>query len=118
LLGRGDRSSGQLDAILLTVQLLLGFGLDGDNVGGPRYLALELGIAQDGHELHVTWPPQDDVVRSGEVNHFETEHLGAIIARDSEGDRKSNLPKGDELLARDHSVERVWAALELVPGEP
>jgi hypothetical protein len=58
------------------------------------------------------------VVRPGEVGYPKGEHLSAVIACVLEGDRQGNSPEGDELLARDHSVEWMWVALELIPGKP
>jgi hypothetical protein len=58
------------------------------------------------------------VVRPREVDHLKGECFGAVVARVFEGDRQSNLPEGDELLARDNSVERVWTTFELVLGKP
>jgi hypothetical protein len=83
-----------------------------------NHLELEVGISGDGHELDVTWPPQDDMVRPGEVGHLESEHFGAVVACVPKSYRQSNLYEGDKMLAQDHSVERVWAASELVSGKP
>jgi hypothetical protein len=58
------------------------------------------------------------MVRPGEVNQFKCEHLGVVIARVPEGDRHSNPPEGDRLLTWDHSIEWMWAALELVLAKP
>jgi hypothetical protein len=58
------------------------------------------------------------VVRPGEVDYLEREHLGAVVAHVFEGDRRINLLEGNKLSARDHSIERVWATLELVTGKP
>jgi hypothetical protein len=58
------------------------------------------------------------VVRPGEVNHLKHKHLSVVVARVSEGDRQSDLPEGDGLLAQDHSIEGMWATLELVSSEP
>jgi hypothetical protein len=58
------------------------------------------------------------VVRPEEVDHLEGEHFGAVVACIPKGDRQTNLPEGDGLLARDHSIERVQASFELVPGQP
>jgi hypothetical protein len=118
LFGRSDRWGGQLDAVLLAAQHLLRLGLHGDDPGGFRYLEFEVSVVGDGHELDITRPPQYDVVRPGEVDYLECEHLGAIVARISEGDRQGDLPMRDGLFARDHSVERVWPALELFTGKP
>jgi hypothetical protein len=57
------------------------------------------------------------VVRFGEVDYLKHEHLGEVATHVPDGDRQGDLPKGNGLLARDHSIEWVWAALELVPGE-
>jgi hypothetical protein len=57
------------------------------------------------------------VIRPRVVNLFEHEHFSVIIARVSEGDRQGDPPEGDALLAQDHSVEWVRAALELIPGK-
>jgi hypothetical protein len=65
----------------------MGVGLHGDDADGSGYLELEVGIGGDGHTLHVTWLPNVDMVRSGEVDHFNSEHLSAVIACVSEGDR-------------------------------
>jgi hypothetical protein len=58
------------------------------------------------------------MVRTGEIDHLERECLGAVVARVSEGDWQSDSPKGGGLLARDHPIEWMWAALELIPVEP
>jgi hypothetical protein len=58
------------------------------------------------------------MVRPGEVDYLKCEYLSAVVARVSECDRQGDLPKTVGLLARDHSVEWVWATLELVTGEP
>jgi hypothetical protein len=58
------------------------------------------------------------VVRPKEVDHLEHEHPSVVTACVVEGDRQSNPPEGDILLARDHSVEWVRVTLELVPGKP
>jgi hypothetical protein len=39
----------------------MSFGLHGDDRGRPGYLELEVGVAGYGHELDITWLPQDDV---------------------------------------------------------
>jgi hypothetical protein len=41
-----------------------------------------------------------------------------MVADVSEGDWQSDPSEGDELLALDHSIELVRAALELIPGKP
>jgi hypothetical protein len=56
-LSSSDHGGGQLDAFLFTVQHLLSLGQHGDDPGGPEYLELEVGVARDGHELDVAWPP-------------------------------------------------------------
>jgi hypothetical protein len=117
-LGRGDYDDSQLNVVLLTIQHSLGLGLHGDNVSGPEYLELEVGIAGDDHELHITWPPQDDVVGPGEVDHLKSEHFDAVVAGISECDRQSDPPEGDGLLVWNHSIEWVWDTLELVLGKP
>jgi hypothetical protein len=61
---------------------------------------------------------QDEVVRPKEVNHLKREHLGAVVAHVFERNRQSDPPKGDGLLAWDHSVEWMWATLELVTSKP
>jgi hypothetical protein len=82
------------------------------------YHEFEEGIAGDGHELDITQLPQDDVVRLGEVDYLKCERLGAVVSRVSEGDQQGDPPERDGLFAWDHSIERVWAALELVTGKP
>jgi hypothetical protein len=57
---------------MLTVQHLLCLGLYYDNPDGFGYLELEVGIARDSHEPDITWLPQDDVVRPGEVTTSNT----------------------------------------------
>jgi hypothetical protein len=96
----------------------LSLGLHGDDFSRPRCLELEVGVARDGHELYITWPPHDDMLRPGQVDHLESERFGVVVACISEGDTKSNPPKGDGLLARDHSIEWMWATLELISGKP
>jgi hypothetical protein len=104
--------------MLLAVQRSLSLGLHGDDPSRPGYLELEIGVARDGHEPDITWPPQDDVVRSREIDHLQHERLGVVVACISEGYWQSDPPEGDGLLAQDYSVEWVWAALELIPGKP
>jgi hypothetical protein len=58
------------------------------------------------------------VVGPREVDHLKSESFGVIVACVSKGDMQRNLPKGDRVLAQYHSVERVWDAFELVPGQP
>jgi hypothetical protein len=58
------------------------------------------------------------VVRPRKVDHLERKCLGAVVARVSEGDWQSDVPEGDGLLAQDHSVELMWAIVELIPGKP
>jgi hypothetical protein len=90
----------------------------GDDPDGPGYLELEVGVAEDDHELGITWPPQDDMVRLGGIDHLERERLCVVVACVFEGDWQSDLPERDGLLAQDHSIEWMWAALVLVPGKP
>jgi hypothetical protein len=58
------------------------------------------------------------VVKPGEVDNLKSKRIGVVIPCVSEGNKPSNPPKGDVLFARDHFVEWMWAALELVPGKP
>jgi hypothetical protein len=53
------------------------------------------------------------MVRPGEVNYLECDHLGAVVSHVSEGDP----PKRDGLFAQDLSIEKVRATLELVTGK-
>jgi hypothetical protein len=57
------------------------------------------------------------VVRPREVDHLKCDRLSAVVAHVSECDRQSDPSEGDRLLAQDHSVEWMWAALELVLGK-
>jgi hypothetical protein len=57
------------------------------------------------------------MVRPEEVDYLECERLGAVVACVSKGDQQGDLPKRDRLISQDHSIERVWAALELVMGK-
>jgi hypothetical protein len=41
-----------------------------------------------------------------------------VIVHVSNGDQQSDPPEGDGMLARDHSKEWMWAALELVTSRP
>jgi hypothetical protein len=93
-------------------------GLHGDDPSGLRDIEFELGVTRDGHELDITWLSQDDVVRAGEVNYFKRKRFGAVVACVLKSDRQGDSSKGDGLLTQDHSIKRVWAALELVLGEP
>jgi hypothetical protein len=58
------------------------------------------------------------VVRPREVDYLKRECFGAVVARVSKSDRQGDPPKWNGLLAWDHSIEWVWATLELVLGEP
>jgi hypothetical protein len=57
-----------------------------------------VGVARDGHELDITRPPYDDVVRIGEVNHLKCERLSAVVARISIGDWQNDPPEGTNCL--------------------
>jgi hypothetical protein len=89
------------------MQRLLSLGLHDGDTNGSGYLELEVGIDGDGHKLDITWPIQDDVVMPREFDHLNGERFSAVVARVFEGDRQSNLPERDKLLAQDHSIERV-----------
>jgi hypothetical protein len=89
-----------------------------DDASRSLYLELEIGIARDGHELDVTWPPQDSTVGSREVNHLEGEHLYVAVACISESDMQTDLPEWDGLFTWDHYVERVWVGLEKILVQP
>jgi hypothetical protein len=117
-LSGSDRGSGQLDVVLLTVQCSLGLGLHGDDASRPLYLEFEVGVLGDEHELDITRPSQDNVVWSGEVNHLNGERLDVVVARVSESNGQINLPKGNGLLAWNHSIEWVWASFQQVPAQP
>jgi hypothetical protein len=58
------------------------------------------------------------MVRPGEVDYHKCERLSAVVAHNSKGDRQGDPPKRDGLFAWDHSVERVWATLELLTSKP
>jgi hypothetical protein len=103
---------------LLTVQRSLHLGLLNDGPSWSKYLKFEVGVAGDGHELDITWLPQDDVVGPREVNYLKHERLSVVVAHVSESDWQGDPLEWDRLFARDHSVEWVWAALELVTGKP
>jgi hypothetical protein len=89
----------QLNAALLAIQHSLSLGFHGDNASRSRYLELDVDVARDGHELDITWPPQNDVIGPGEVDHFEGERLSVVVACVPEGDGQINLPEADALLA-------------------
>jgi hypothetical protein len=61
-------------------------GLHGDDLNGPEYLEFEVGVTRDGHELDITWLPQDDIVWPGEVGYFKSKCFGVVVACISEGD--------------------------------
>jgi hypothetical protein len=111
-------SNSQLNDVLLAVQCPLDLCLHGDDANRPRFLEIEVGVARNGHEIDVTWLPQDDMVGSGEVDHHVGECLDAVVVHISKGDRQINLPEGDGLFAWDHSVEWVQAILEHVLAQP
>jgi hypothetical protein len=58
------------------------------------------------------------MVRPKEVNYLERDHVSAVVACIPEGDQQGDPSEGDILLAQDHSVKLVWAALKLILGEP
>jgi hypothetical protein len=58
------------------------------------------------------------VVRPEEVDYLKRKCLSAVIAHVSEADWQSDPLEGDRLLVWDHSIELMWAALELIPGKP
>jgi hypothetical protein len=92
---------------MLTVQHLLHLGLHSDDPSGSRYLEFEVSVGGDDHELDVTQPPQDDVVRPREVDYLECEHLSVVVAHVSKGDGQGDSLKRAGLFAQDHSVEWV-----------
>ena len=53
---------------------------------GPDIFELEVGVVGDGHELHVTWSPQNGVVDQVEPNYLKGEGLYPIVGW---------IPKGD-----------------------
>jgi hypothetical protein len=112
LLDGSDCDCGQLDVVLLAVQRSLGLALHGDDASRPCYLELEVGVFRDGHELDITWPSQDDVVGSGEVDHLKGDCLSAVVACISKSDEHNDLPEWDGLLAHGHFIERLPAGLE------
>jgi hypothetical protein len=57
------------------------------------------------------------MIRPGEIDHLKCECFGTVVAHVSKGDRQGDPHKGDGLLTQDHSVEWVWAALELISGK-
>jgi hypothetical protein len=71
---------------MLIVQCLLSLGLHGDDPGRPGHLELEVGVAEDGHELYIARSSQDDVIRPGEVDHLKCKRFGVVVAHASKSD--------------------------------
>jgi hypothetical protein len=74
----------------------MSLGLHSDNADRSQYLELEVHVAGDGHELDVTWLPQDDMIRPRKVDHLKGEHLSVVVSHVSQGDRQIKLPEGGQ----------------------
>jgi hypothetical protein len=62
---------GSLKHIINVIMWIRYTGCYIDDPDGLRYLELKVGVAEDGHELVVTGPLHDDMVRLREVDHLE-----------------------------------------------
>jgi hypothetical protein len=71
-------------------------------------LQLQVRIVGHGHELRVSWPPEDGMVRSQEPHHFEGEDFSVKVLLFPEHDGQVNLPNGESLHSRNDPVE--WCA--------
>jgi hypothetical protein len=58
------------------------------------------------------------MVRLGKVDYLKQEYLSAVVASISKADWHGDLSERDRLLGWNHSIKWVWAALELILGEP
>ena len=67
-------------------------GADGDDPAGARHFQLQVRIIGNGHELRVTWSPQDGVESPREPHYIEGEGLSLVIGPMPEGDRQIDLP--------------------------
>ena len=70
------RSEGcQRELIALDLALIgpLERSADGDDPTWAQHLELEVGVVGDGHELRVTWSPQNGMVDRGEPDYLEGE---------------------------------------------
>jgi hypothetical protein len=65
-----DDHRGELAALHLTLVGALEGGVDDDDLVWAWHLELQMSIIGDGHELHVVWSPQDDMVGSMKPDHF------------------------------------------------
>jgi len=102
---RLSQSLGLLDALDVALIGVLAGRTDGDDAVWPWHLELEVGVVGDGHELGVTWSPQDRVVGSWEPDHVECEDLPPEVVGGPEADGQIDLPEGMGAMPRHHSVE-------------
>ena len=91
-LSRGDDWCGVAAALDLALISALEGGADGDDPAGTRYLQLKVGIVGNGHELRVTWTPQDGVESSREPHYVEGEGLSPVIGLIPESYEQIDLP--------------------------
>ena len=63
----------------LTFVSALERGADGDDPAGARHFQLQVCIIGNGHELRITWSPQDGVESPREPHYVEGEGLGPVM---------------------------------------
>jgi hypothetical protein len=101
----GDEGLGVFHALHVTFERVFVHGADGDDPVGARHLELQVGVVGDGHELHVTWPPQYRVVGSAEPDHLERQGLPSEVGGCSEADGKVELSEGLDALPKNDPME-------------
>jgi len=69
------------------------------------YLA-ESNVVGDGHELRVTWPSQNRVIRMAEIHHFKGQSLHPEVGAILESDGQVDMPDWYYLLPRHDAAER------------
>jgi hypothetical protein len=77
-----------------------------DDPMGTGHLKLEVSVIRNGHELGITWSPQDGVVGAGEVRYLKGVHFHVEVCSTFERYGQVNLPEGNGLKFGYDSVEQ------------
>jgi len=102
----GDDRRGKLTAVYLALKSMLIRRSHGNNPARTRHFQLEVRVVRDGHELRVTWPPQDGVVGALETHHLEGEGFLSEIGRIPECYGQVDLPERYRLLPWHEAMKR------------
>jgi hypothetical protein len=95
-----------LEALSIAFECALVRGPYCDDSLQTRKLQLQVRIVGHDHELRVSWPSEDRVVRPREPHHFECEDFRAKVLQVPEHDGQIDLPDRESLHSRDDPVEQ------------